>query len=79
MELFDNLMLGFSTALQWNNLFFCFLGVLIGTAIGVLPGIGPIPTVALLLPFTFGMVPAKNDEIAAIASAVPARPWRAIW
>jgi TctA family transporter len=58
MELFDNLMIGFSTALQWNNLFFCFVGVLIGTAIGVLPGIGPIPTVALLLPFTFGMAPA---------------------
>ncbi len=58
MELFDNLMLGFSTALQWNNLMFCLLGVLIGTAIGVLPGIGPIPAIALLLPFTFGMVPA---------------------
>ena len=58
MELFDNLMLGFSTALQWNNLLFCLLGVLIGTAIGVLPGIGPIPAIALLLPFTFGMVPA---------------------
>jgi len=58
MELFDNLMIGFATALQWNNLFFCFVGVLIGTAIGVLPGIGPIPTVALLLPFTFGMAPA---------------------
>jgi putative tricarboxylic transport membrane protein len=58
MELFDNLMLGFSTALEWNNLLFCFIGVVIGTAIGVLPGIGPLPAIALLLPFTFGMPPA---------------------
>ncbi len=59
MELFDNLMIGFSTALQWNNLLYCLLGALIGTMIGVLPGIGPVPTVALLLPFTFGMAPAS--------------------
>jgi putative tricarboxylic transport membrane protein len=60
MELFDNLMFGFSTALQWNNLLFCLIGVVIGTAIGVLPGIGPLPTIALLLPFTFGMSPATG-------------------
>ena len=60
MELFDNLALGFSTALQWQNLLFCLMGVLIGTMIGVLPGIGPVPTVALLLPFTFGMAPASG-------------------
>ncbi len=60
MELFDNLMIGFATALQWNNLLFCLIGVLIGTMIGVLPGIGPVPTVALLLPFTFGMAPASG-------------------
>ena len=59
MELFDNLIIGFSTALQWNNLLYCLLGALIGTMIGVLPGIGPVPTVALLLPFTFGMSPAS--------------------
>ena len=58
MELFDNLMIGFVTIFQWNNLLCCLIGVLIGTMIGVLPGIGPIPTVALLLPFTFGMEPA---------------------
>ena len=57
MELFDNLLLGLSTALQFNNLLYCLIGVVIGTAIGVLPGIGPIPTVALLLPFTFGLPP----------------------
>ena len=57
MELFDNLLMGLSTALQPNNLLFCLIGVVIGTAIGVLPGIGPIPAIALLLPFTFGLSP----------------------
>jgi putative tricarboxylic transport membrane protein len=57
MELFDNLLMGLSTALELNNLGLCLLGVVIGTAIGVLPGIGPIPTIALLLPFTFGLSP----------------------
>jgi putative tricarboxylic transport membrane protein len=60
MELFDHVMLGLSTAVQPENLMFCLIGVLIGTAIGVLPGIGPIPTVALLLPFTYGLEPASS-------------------
>ncbi len=59
MELLDNLMLGLSTAFQLKNLMFCLIGALIGTAIGVLPGFGPIPTIALLLPFTFGLEPAS--------------------
>jgi TctA family transporter len=59
MELLDHLMLGFSTALEPMNLLYCLIGVLIGTAIGVLPGIGPIPTIALLLPFTFGLEPSS--------------------
>ena len=54
-DLFNNLALGLSTALEPANLLYCLIGVLIGTLIGVLPGIGPIPTVALLLPFTFGL------------------------
>ena len=57
MELFDNLQIGLATALLPHNLLFCLIGVVIGTAIGVLPGIGPIPAVALLLPFTFGLSP----------------------
>ena len=59
MDLFDNLLLGLSTALQLNNLLYCMIGVVIGTAIGVLPSIDPIPTVALLLPFTVGLEPAS--------------------
>ncbi|MGH7927541.1 MAG: tripartite tricarboxylate transporter permease, partial [Candidatus Binatia bacterium] len=58
METLTNLGLGFSVALQPANLFFCFLGALVGTFIGVLPGLGPIAAIALLLPLTFKMAPA---------------------
>jgi TctA family transporter len=57
MDLFHNLILGFSVALGWQNLFFCMLGALIGTLIGVLPGIGPVATLAMLLPTTFYLPP----------------------
>jgi putative tricarboxylic transport membrane protein len=58
MDLFlDNLALGFSVALSLDNLFFALLGAFIGTAIGVLPGIGPVATISLLLPITFGQPP----------------------
>src|SRR5919112_2160838 len=50
----ENLALGFSVALSLTNLLFALLGALIGTAIGVLPGIGPVATISLLLPITFG-------------------------
>ncbi len=51
--LYDNLSLGFATASTLANLGFCFIGVLLGTLIGVLPGIGPTATIAMLLPITF--------------------------
>jgi Uncharacterized protein conserved in bacteria len=57
MELFDNLALGFSAALTLNNLFYAFVGCLLGTLIGVLPGLGPLATISMLLPFTFGLDP----------------------
>jgi TctA family transporter len=57
MELFNNLIFGFSVALSWQNLWFCFIGVLLGTLIGVLPGIGPLATIAMLLPITFNLPP----------------------
>lgn len=52
--------LGFSVALQPINLTFCFVGVLIGTLIGVLPGLGPVATLSLLLPFTYNMTPVTG-------------------
>lgn len=57
MELLSNLALGFSVALSFENLMFCMIGALLGTLIGVLPGIGPVPTIAMLLPFTFSLSP----------------------
>jgi putative tricarboxylic transport membrane protein len=57
MDLANNLITGFSVALQPHNIFFCFIGVLIGTLIGVLPGIGPVGAMSILLPITFGISP----------------------
>jgi TctA family transporter len=57
MELLENLALGFSTALSLQNLLYAFLGVTIGTLIGVLPGLGPIATIAMLLPATYALPP----------------------
>ena len=59
MDTFSALMHGFLVATTIGNLGWCFLGVVLGTAIGVLPGIGPALTVALLLPVTYGMEPAS--------------------
>ncbi len=53
-EFFDNIALGFSVALGMKNLSLCFLGCLIGTLIGVLPGVGPVATISMLLPLTYG-------------------------
>ena len=57
MELINNLLLGFSVALTLNNIMYCFIGVMLGTLIGVLPGIGPIATISMLLPATFVLPP----------------------
>jgi len=56
-NLFSNLALGFSVAGTPNNLFYCFLGAIFGTLVGVLPGIGPLATLAMLLPITFTLPP----------------------
>ncbi|MDO9293137.1 MAG: tripartite tricarboxylate transporter permease, partial [Hydrogenophaga sp.] len=57
MELFDNLALGFGVAFTFQNLVYAFIGCLLGTLIGVLPGIGPLATIAMLLPATYGLPP----------------------
>ncbi|HWL31660.1 MAG TPA: tripartite tricarboxylate transporter permease [Xanthobacteraceae bacterium] len=57
MELFDNLIFGFSVAFSLQNLMYCLIGVSVGTLIGVLPGIGPLATIAMLLPITFNVAP----------------------
>ncbi|SIS69189.1 tripartite tricarboxylate transporter permease [Paracoccus saliphilus] len=59
MELFSHLQLGFETALSMQNLLYCFIGVFFGTLIGVLPGLGPTATIAMLLPTTFALEPVS--------------------
>ena len=53
----DNLLLGFQTALTMENLLWCFIGVLMGTVIGLMPGLGSTTGVAILIPLTLGMEP----------------------
>lgn len=55
--LLSNLALGLTVALSWNGLFYCFLGVFLGTLVGVLPGIGIMATLAMLMPITFHLEP----------------------
>ena len=57
MDVLANLGLGFTVALTLQNIAYCFIGVLLGTIIGVLPGIGPVTTVAMLLPISFTLQP----------------------
>jgi TctA family transporter len=60
MDLLGNLALGFGVAFSLENLAYCFAGVVLGTLIGVLPGVGPLVTIAMLFPITFHLpaVPA---------------------
>ncbi len=55
MDLLNNLALGFSTALTWINLAYAFGGAVLGTLIGVLPGLGPVATIAMLLPSIYSL------------------------
>ncbi|MBI4207739.1 MAG: tripartite tricarboxylate transporter permease [Betaproteobacteria bacterium] len=60
MEMLAGLMQGFAVALEPMNLFWCFVGVFFGTVVGILPGLGPSATVALLLPLTAQMNPTAG-------------------
>ncbi|MFD2368391.1 tripartite tricarboxylate transporter permease [Pseudoduganella sp. GCM10020061] len=59
MDILANLALGFDTAFTMTNLMYCLIGVFVGTAVGVLPGLGPIATISMLLPVTFGLEPTS--------------------
>ena len=60
MSTFDFLLQGLGTAMDPMILLYALIGVTLGTAVGVLPGIGPALTVALLLPVTYGLDPAGS-------------------
>ncbi|MCU9614922.1 tripartite tricarboxylate transporter permease [Caldibacillus lycopersici] len=70
MSTLEFLLHGFSVAFQWYNLLFAFFGVLIGTAVGVLPGIGPMNGVALLLPITASITGTLSPEQAAASGII---------
>jgi TctA family transporter len=55
MELLQGIATGFETAATLANLINCFVGVFVGTLIGELPGLGPVATISLLLPYSFTM------------------------
>jgi len=57
MDIFSNIAIGLETALTLNNLFYCFLGVFLGTLIGVIPGIGVLSAISMLFPITFYLEP----------------------
>src|SRR5438874_11787868 len=59
MGTIESLLLGFSVALQPDVLWYAFLGCLVGTIVGVLPGIGPLTGISILLPATFGLDATK--------------------
>lgn len=59
MDLINHLLLGFQTAVTLQNLLYCFAGVTMGTLVGVLPGMGPVATVAMLLPITYALDPSS--------------------
>jgi putative tricarboxylic transport membrane protein len=60
MDVFGQIYLGFSVALQPANLMFAMLGAILGTLVGVLPGLGPTAAMSLLLPATFGISPVGS-------------------
>ena len=57
MDIFTNMAIGFSTALTFTNLFYCFIGVFLGMLVGVIPGIGVLSAISMLFPLTFYLEP----------------------
>ena len=60
IDIFQSVLYGFQVAMQPLNLIYCFFGVMIGTLVGVLPGLGPAAAIALLLPTTFKATPVSG-------------------
>ncbi|WP_313893402.1 tripartite tricarboxylate transporter permease [Psychrobacillus sp.] len=70
MDTLQFLVEGFKLAFQWHNILFAFVGVVIGTAVGVLPGIGPMSGVALLIPVTATITSGMPASAAAASSII---------
>ena len=90
MDALQMLLYGFSVSLTPTHLFYCAMGVVLGTIVGVLPGIGPLGGITILLPTTFGMDPVSaiimlagiyygamyGSSTTSILVNIPARPRR---
>ena len=79
MDFFQSMIMGFQVALQPANLLMCFIGVLLGTLVGVLPGLGPVAAMSLLLPVTYVSTPGGDHHacpgsIMGPCTAVPPPP-----
>lgn len=71
MEFFNNLALGLEAAMSMSNLMYCLIGVFVGTAVGVLPGLGPVATIAMLLPGV-SRIAAQEQALTSASSALDA-------
>jgi TctA family transporter len=92
MDIFSNVALGLQTALSFSNLMYCFVGVLLGTLIGVIPGVGTLAAISMLFPLTFHLDPttalimlggiwygtAYGGSIASILLNIPGTPSSAV-
>lgn len=58
-EIFENILLGLSVAVSPSGLFYCLVGVVLGTITGIIPGIGALAAVSLLFPITFHLAPTE--------------------
>ena len=64
--IFDSLWLGFSVAFRPDVLWYAFLGCVVGTLVGMLPGVGPLAGISILLPLTFGLDATKASLVRVI-------------
>jgi putative tricarboxylic transport membrane protein len=60
MDIVQGMMLGFSVAVNPSNLLWALFGSLVGTFVGIMPGLGTTATLAILIPLTYGMNPASS-------------------
>lgn len=92
MLTFDNVLLGFSTALSWTNLWYCFFGVSVGMLTGIVPGFSALTAISMLFPLTFYLSPTTalimlggiwygagyGGRITAILLNIPGEPLHAV-
>ena len=61
--MFDGILAGIEVVFSFQGILFVLIGVIVGTVIGMIPGLGPITAIAVMIPITYGMVPAFSTVI----------------